>query len=204
MKLSFLGAAGEVTGSCYLVETATSRFLVDCGMFQGGREADEKNYADFAFDPRALDFVLLTHAHIDHSGLLPRLCAQGFRGAIHTTAATIDLLEVMLLDSAHIQEKELEWRQRAHGRPNGGVKSRAGVQPLYSVAQAQASLAQLRAVALRQRIPARSPACAAACATPATSSARRSSRSGSRKTAARPRSCSPATSAMPASRSCAT
>jgi metallo-beta-lactamase family protein len=144
MKLSFLGAAGEVTGSCYLVETATVRFIVDCGMFQGGRDADEKNNADFAFDPRSLDFVLLTHAHIDHSGLLPRLCAQGFRGAVHTTAATIDLLEVMLLDSAHIQEKELEWRQRT--RPSRRRdKSKRDV-PLYTVAQAQASLAQMHSV----------------------------------------------------------
>ena len=144
MKLSFLGAAGEVTGSCYLVETATVRFIVDCGMFQGGRDADEKNHADFAFDPHSLDFVLLTHAHIDHSGLLPRLCAQGFRGAVHTTAATIDLLEVMLLDSAHIQEKELEWQQRAHrSRQHNGS---AQHQPLYSVAQAQASLAHMREV----------------------------------------------------------
>ena len=75
MKLRFLGAAGEVTGSCYLIEAANVRCIVDCGMFQGGRDADEKNYADFAFDPGSIDFVLLTHAHIDHSGLLPRLCA---------------------------------------------------------------------------------------------------------------------------------
>ena len=145
MKLSFLGAAGEVTGSCYLVETENLRFVVDCGMFQGGRDADEKNYAEFSFDPRALDFVLLTHAHIDHSGLLPRLCAQGFRGAIYTTAATIDLLEVMLLDSAHIQEKEMEWRERSH---KSGRRVRGDYDvPLYSVPQAHASLAQLRAVA---------------------------------------------------------
>ena len=145
MKLSFLGAAGEVTGSCYLVETADLRFIVDCGMFQGGRDADGKNHADFSFDPRGLDFVLLTHAHIDHSGLLPRLCAQGFRGGIYTTAATIDLLEVLLLDSAHIQEKEMEWRERARkqGRP---LRSEYDV-PLYSVAQAQASLEQLRMIA---------------------------------------------------------
>ncbi len=145
MKLTFLGAAGEVTGSCYLVESASARFIVDCGMFQGGREADAKNHAEFAFDPHALDFVLLTHAHIDHSGLLPRLCAQGFHGRIYTTAATIDLLEVMLLDSAHIQEKELEWRQRARSARHRNTGDRAT--PLYSVAQAQASLGRLHAVA---------------------------------------------------------
>ena len=90
MKITFLGGAGEVTGSCHLVETAHTRFLVDCGMFQGGREAGPKNRARFAFDPRALDFVLLTHAHIDHSGLLPRLAAEGFHGPIYATAATCE------------------------------------------------------------------------------------------------------------------
>ncbi len=80
MKLTFLGAAGEVTGSCYLVESGRLRFLVDCGMFQGGMDAQAKNRAPFAFDPRALDFVLLTHAHIEHSGLLPGLAAEGYRG----------------------------------------------------------------------------------------------------------------------------
>ena len=79
MRLTFLGAAGEVTGSCYLIESANAQFLVDCGMFQGGREADAKNQAPFAFDPRKLDFVLLTHAHIDHSGLLPRLDRKSTR-----------------------------------------------------------------------------------------------------------------------------
>jgi metallo-beta-lactamase family protein len=144
MKLTFLGAAGEVTGSCYLVETPGLRFIVDCGMFQGGRDADTKNAAPFAFDPRTLDFVLLTHAHIDHSGLLPRLCAQGYRGDVYATAATIDLLEVMLLDSAHIQEKELEWRQRS--RAARSKKGRNPALPLYTVAQAGECLTQLRAV----------------------------------------------------------
>jgi len=144
MKLSFLGGAAEVTGSCYLVETAAARFLVDCGMFQGGREADQKNAAPFVFDPGKIDFVLLTHAHIDHSGLLPRLCAQGFRGPIYTTSATADLLEVMLLDSAHIQEKEARWQERSEKR--GRRAHPAPPEPLYSVAQAQACLEQLRAV----------------------------------------------------------
>ncbi len=147
MKLTFLGATGEVTGSCFLVESAGARFIVDCGMFQGGREADAKNRAEFAFDPRALDFVLLTHAHIDHSGLLPRLCTQGFHGKIYTTAATIDLLEVMLLDSAHIQEKELGWRQRARSRSAHRRDTDSHAAPLYSVAQAQACLGHMHAVA---------------------------------------------------------
>lgn len=140
MKLTFLGAAGEVTGSSFLVEAEGLRFLIDCGMFQGGREADSKNYARFAFDPATLDFVLLTHAHIDHSGLLPRLVAAGFHGPIYATAATCDLLEVMLVDSAHIQEKEVEWRQKAKERG-------AGRPPLYTVAEVTRTLRQLKPVA---------------------------------------------------------
>jgi metallo-beta-lactamase family protein len=131
MRLEFHGAAGEVTGSCFLVDTGEHRFLVDCGMFQGGREAQARNRR-FAFDPRTIDFVLLSHAHIDHSGLLPRLVAQGFGGAIHATQATCELAGVMLPDSGYLQEKEADWR--------GGA-------PLYTVAQAQASLRALVPVA---------------------------------------------------------
>lgn len=144
MMITFLGAAAEVTGSCYLVETRSARFIVDCGMFQGGREASEKNYGRFAFDPRALDFVLLTHAHIDHSGLLPRLIPAGFRGQVFTTRATVDLLRVMLLDSAHIQEKEAEWRERAQRR--GKREERKHPEPLYTAAEAETCCKQLHAV----------------------------------------------------------
>jgi len=142
MKLTFLGAAGEVTGSCFLVETSAVRFLVDCGMFQGGREAERKNREAFGFDVRSLDFVLLTHAHIDHSGLLPRLAALGFKGPVHTTRATADLLSVMLPDSAYVQEKEAEWDTRHRRRE--GRERRAERAPLYTVAQAQACLKLLR------------------------------------------------------------
>lgn len=123
MRLTFHGAAAEVTGSCFEVDTGEIRFLVDCGMFQGAG-ADAKNRG-FAFEPRDIAFVLLTHAHIDHSGLIPRLVAQGFRGAVYATAATCDLAAVMLPDSGHLQEKEAEWE--------GGA-------PLYTLQQAQASL----------------------------------------------------------------
>ena len=152
MKLTFLGAAREVTGSCYLMEADGVRFLVDCGMFQGGRETRAKNQRAFPFDPRSIDFVILTHAHIDHSGLLPRLVALGFKGTIHTTRATCDLLAVMLPDSAHIQEKEAEYanlnrfrkdmarREAARGLPPRDTA------PLYTVAQAQASLKRLNPV----------------------------------------------------------
>ena len=128
MKLSFLGAAGEVTGSCFLVDTGGVKFLVDCGMFQGGDGAERKN-RHFAFNPKDIAFVLLSHAHIDHSGLLPRLAAQGFEGPVYATPATGELLGVMLPDSAHLQEREAE---------------REGAAPLYTVAQAQACLAALR------------------------------------------------------------
>lgn len=141
MRITFHGAAGEVTGSSFLVETDEVRFLVDCGMFQGGRDAWQKNLEALSFDLRSLDFILLTHAHLDHSGLLPRAVALGFRGPVYATAATADLLGVMLLDSAHIQEKEAEWEaKRAHGKRG----SRQPRPPLYSVAQAQACLKQLR------------------------------------------------------------
>ena len=138
MQLTFLGAAGEVTGSCYLVDTGETRFLVDCGMFQGGGDAERKNRS-FAFDPRDIAFVLLSHAHVDHSGLIPRLVALGFRGAVYTTRATADLLAVMLPDSAHLQEREAEYAgRRRSGRDRDAT-------PLYTVLQALASLERLHA-----------------------------------------------------------
>lgn len=139
LQLTFLGAAGEVTGSSYLIETGNVRFLVDCGMFQGGREADKKNRTAFTFDPKTIDFVLLTHAHIDHSGLLPRLSAWGFRGPVYCTEATADLLQVMLKDSAFIQEKEIEWRNQSRQRG----RSIPDLAPLYTVTQAETMLKQL-------------------------------------------------------------
>lgn len=139
MKLTFLGAAGEVTGSSFLLESDDVKVLVDCGMFQGGREAEPKNRARFAFDPKTLDCVLLTHAHIDHSGLLPRLVAAGYSGPVYATTATCDLLDVMLTDSAHIQEKEAEWAQKAKARG-------AGRPPLYTMAEVQRTLRQLKPV----------------------------------------------------------
>ncbi|MFZ2269855.1 MAG: MBL fold metallo-hydrolase [Azonexus sp.] len=146
MRLGFLGAAGEVTGSCYLVESGDTRFLVDCGMFQGGPEARSKNLRalNFGFDVRSIDFVLLTHAHIDHSGLLPRLSMLGYKGPVYATPATIALLEVLLPDSAHIQEKEAEWQLRHRHRR--GATERGVPAPLYSVMQAQAMLLQLQPI----------------------------------------------------------
>ena len=135
MNVTFLGAAGEVTGSCYLIESGTLRFLVDCGMFQGGAEAGRKNLQALEFDLDGLDFVLVTHAHIDHSGLLPRLCALGYHGDIHCTSATLDLLEVMLADSAQIQEREADWVNRNQHRKKRFA--RRSTAPLYTVLQAR-------------------------------------------------------------------
>lgn len=149
MKLTVLGAAREVTGSCYLIETSSMRFLVDCGMLQGGREADSRNHQPFAFDPTTLDFVLLTHAHIDHSGMLPKLTRDGFRGPILTTAATANLLEVMLLDSAHIQETDAARAARGqHGRPRA---RQAPTAPIYQMHDAEACLKQVRPVSYDEK-----------------------------------------------------
>ena len=141
MRMMFHGAAGEVTGSCARVEAGELRFVVDCGLFQGGRNAVHKNLRALDFPLRALDFVLLTHAHLDHSGLIPRLVALGYRGPIYATQATVDLLAVMLLDSAHIQEKEAEWNNRRSRARN--PRSLSNAAPLYTVEQARESLSRL-------------------------------------------------------------
>lgn len=108
MNIRFLGAARVVTGSCYHLITDGLQILVDCGMYQG-KNADEVNRQPFQFDPGQIDVLLLTHAHLDHSGLLPKLVADGFKGDIVATAGTAELVEIMLLDSAHIQERDAEW-----------------------------------------------------------------------------------------------
>lgn len=143
MKVTFHGAAQEVTGSCTLIETDSVRFLVDCGMFQGGRDADSKNRTPFAFDPRLIDFVLLTHAHIDHSGLLPKLRRHGFTGPVYTSHATADLLDIMLRDSAHIQQSEAERakRKRQNHKKKGTGQSN---QAAYSLEDVEAVLEQVR------------------------------------------------------------
>lgn len=149
MNITFLGAAREVTGSCYLIETVDTRFLVDCGMVQGGREAPARNRRPFAFDPKSIDFVLLTHAHIDHSGLLPKLTRAGFQGPIYTTDATADLLQVMLPDSAHIQEGDARRAER-HAKPGRGRS--AALTPLYTLQNARDCLRQVHSVAYDQEL----------------------------------------------------
>jgi len=126
MNLSFHGADRAVTGSCHLVQARGLRILVDCGLFQGGREIDEENAADFGFDPKSVDILLLTHAHLDHCGRIPLLVRRGFKGEIIATAATRELARVVLLDAAHLQEEEAERRARkAHRR------GKRGPTPLY-------------------------------------------------------------------------
>ncbi len=127
MRLSFHGADRGVTGSCHLLEAAGKRILVDCGLFQGGRRLEEENAEDFGFDAGGIDFVLLTHAHLDHCGRLPLLGKRGFSGEIIATAATRDLTRLVLLDAAHLQEEEARYRARLHERrgekPNKASRS---------------------------------------------------------------------------------
>lgn len=120
MKLSFHGAAHNVTGSCHLLEAGGLRILIDCGMFQGARHADEENSGDFGFKPSEVDFLLLTHAHLDHCGRIPLLVKRGFAGKIITTAATRDLAKLIMMDSAHIQEEDAVRASRRRRRGGHG------------------------------------------------------------------------------------
>lgn len=131
LRITFWGAAGQVTGSMHLVEAAGARLLLDAGLFQGRREAAAAQNRDLAFDPRRLDLIILSHAHIDHSGRLPLLVARGFHGPIYATPATRDLCAVMLADSAHIQEKDAETLAKRGRRI-------PAAEPLYNMADALA------------------------------------------------------------------
>lgn len=132
MKIHFFGATGQVTGSNYLVETERSRFLVDCGQYQGLGEVERQNYDELPFDPKTIDFVVLTHSHIDHCGRLPLLTMNGFTGKIFCTYPTSDLTGMMLKDSGKIHEEEIEWENRK--RMRAGLDP---VAPLYTEEDAE-------------------------------------------------------------------
>ena len=138
MKISFHGADQGVTGSCHLLECAGKRVLVDCGMYQGGRELAEENAEPFGFDPATIDFLLLTHAHLDHCGRIPLLVKRGFTGEIITTAASLELAKLVMLDSAGLQEEEARYQSRRHKRHHGNHDKVS--EPLYTTLDALNSL----------------------------------------------------------------
>ena len=131
MKITFLGATRTVTGSNFLVEGAGKRFLVDCGMWQGKAEQEMENSQEFEFNPSEIDFMLLTHAHIDHSGRIPKLYKEGFRNKVYAHKATCDLCTLMLPDSGHIQETEIEWKNKKRKR-----KGEEPIEPIYTAEDA--------------------------------------------------------------------
>src|SRR5215813_9501374 len=133
-SIQFLGAAGTVTGSKFLLEHQGRRVLFDCGLFQGAKELRQRNWAALLVDPKSIDAVVLTHAHIDHIGGLPRLVRDGFRGPIFSTSGTRDLAALLLPDSAHLQEEEARYANEH------GYSKHAPALPLYTVADAQAAL----------------------------------------------------------------
>ena len=127
MKLQFLGAVGEVTGSCYLLSVGGRRLLVECGLVQGSREREAANEAPFPFDVDDIDAVVVTHAHLDHAGRLPLLLKRGYRGPVYTHRASADLAHIMLKDAGFINEREAEWanrKQRKSGDPRLAVFKR--------------------------------------------------------------------------------
>lgn len=141
LKLKFCGGARTVTGSCFLLQVEDKKVLIDCGMFQGGKALRRRNFMGFPFNPAEIEYLFLTHAHIDHSGLIPKLVKEGFKGPIYTTRATADLCRIMLPDSGHIQESEAEWVNRKARR--AGLKE---TPPLYTLDDAYASLQYFEAV----------------------------------------------------------
>jgi metallo-beta-lactamase family protein len=137
MRITFHGATRDVTGSCYLVECQNKRILIDCGLYQGNRETDEENRNDFGFDPASIDYLLLTHSHLDHCGRIPLLSRRGFKGTVLTTSASRELARLVMLDSARIQEEEARYRNyKASRRKN----REAPAEPLYDTLDALNSL----------------------------------------------------------------
>ncbi len=132
MQIQFHGAAQQVTGSCHLLEINGKKILIDCGLYQGGREMDEENAEPFGFEPAEIDFLLLTHAHLDHCGRIPLLVKRGFEGEIITTSASSELARLVLLDSASLQEEEARYKSRKASRHG----QKETIEPLYSIVDA--------------------------------------------------------------------
>jgi len=147
MKIKFCGATIGVTGSCHLLTTDRHRILLDCGQFQGNKEMDDLNWEPFPFDPESIEAVVLSHAHIDHCGRIPLLVKRGFKGDIYCTDATADLLQVMLLDSAYIHEKDAEWQTKKNARTG-----KPAVEPLYTVQDAERSLKLVKPILYDQLV----------------------------------------------------
>ncbi len=146
MRIRFLGAADEVTGSCHRVEAASHTLLLDCGLIQGGAEAEARNRMHFRFDPARIDAVVLSHAHLDHSGRLPLLVKQGFRGPIYAHPATRDLCRIMLADAAHLMQADAATDTRKRQRRGFGPAA-----PLYTLTDVEACLAQFRLIDYGER-----------------------------------------------------
>jgi metallo-beta-lactamase family protein len=134
-KLTFYGATEIVTGSAYLLETSNAKILLECGLVQGSREDEQANAQAFPFDPRSLDAVVLSHAHLDHSGRLPKLVAEGFDGPIYMTNPTSELLEIMLKDAAFLEQRDTEWENKRRRRAG-----KAEIEPLFTLQDAEAAL----------------------------------------------------------------
>jgi metallo-beta-lactamase family protein len=147
IKVQILGAADEVTGSCHLVTVGNRRIVLDCGLIQGRRKDEERNKDPFPFDPASIDAVVLSHAHIDHSGRLPMLVKAGFSGPIYTHRASRDLCRIMLKDSAFLNEKEIEWENRKRLRK--GLKP---VEALYTIEDARSAMSHFKGLVYRKKV----------------------------------------------------
>jgi len=147
MQLQFLGAAQMVTGSCYLLETNGQKVLIDCGLYQGSSHIKERNYQDFPFNPQEIVHCLLTHAHTDHTGLIPKLYKDGYSGPVTATKATVELCEIMLPDSGHIQEMEVERKNRKRARAN-----LPPLNPIYTSLEAAECIRHFRGVEYKQLV----------------------------------------------------